>query len=231
MSDYEPAPALGLSETSTNEEIQAAAFEFIRQVGYLVVSTISSDGHSPTARGLELHQLDADGNFYVGMAKGKPVYHELLKSPQLCGVLIRETSKHLSVAVRLNAHVMEVDPGNHPEIYARYWELNGGTEALYRKDLGMFRIFLLDRGEGEIFHLPESDVVCRVRFGFGGQAPRPWAYEISDRCIGCGACAEACMKEVIHPDGHGRYRISHFNCLECGRCYSVCPNDAIERRV
>ena len=93
----------------------------------------------------------------------------------------------------------------------------------------MFRIFILDSGEGEIFHLPEDDIVCRLRFCFGGAQVRPWAYVIDpERCVGCGTCEEAYMEDVIHPTADGKYEIKHFGCLECGRCAMNCPNDAID---
>ena len=147
MSDFNPAPALGLTEESSNEEIKKAAFQFVHEVGYMVFGTTAIDGKMPTARGLEVHYLDDEGNFYIGIAKGKPVYYELQKNPYLVGTIIRDTVKRLSASVRLNAHVTEIDPEEHPEIYAKYWELNPGTKALYRKDLDMFRIFILDSGE------------------------------------------------------------------------------------
>lgn len=229
MSDFNPAPALGLTEESSNEEIKNAAFQFVHEVGYMVFGTTAIDGKMPTARGLEVHYLDDAGNFYIGIAKGKPVYYELQKSPYVVGTIIRDTVKRLSASVRLSAHVTEIDPEKHPEIYTRYWDLNPGTKALYRKDLDMFRIFILDSGEGEIFHLPDDDIVCRLRFCFGGAKVRPWAYVIDqERCVGCGTCEEACMEDVIHPTADGKYEIKHFGCLECGRCAMNCPNDAID---
>lgn len=229
MSDFDPAPALGLTEESSNEEIKNAAFQFVHEVGYMVFGTTAIDGKMPTARGLEVHYLDDAGNFYIGIAKGKHVYYELQKNPYVVGTIIRDTVKRLSASVRLSAHVTEVDPEKHPEIYTKYWELNPGTKALYRKDLDMFRIFILDSGEGEIFHLPDDDIVCRLRFCFGGACVRPWAYVIAqERCVGCGTCEEACMEDVIHPTADGKYEIKHFGCLECGRCAMNCPNDAID---
>ena len=148
MSDFNPAPALGLTEESSNEEIKNAAFQFVHEVGYMVFGTTAIDGKMPTARGLEVHYLDDAGNFYIGIAKGKPVYYELQKNPYVVGTIIRDTVKRLSASVRLSAHVTEIDPEKHPEIYTKYWELNPGTKALYRKDLDMFRIFILDSGEG-----------------------------------------------------------------------------------
>lgn len=229
MSEFNPAPAMGLTEKNSNEEICRAAFQFIKEVGYMIIGTTSVDGKTPTARGLEVQQLDGEGNFYIGVAKGKPVYYELQKNPFLVGVIVRETIKRLSASVRISSHVKELSPQEYPKVYEKYWELNPGTKALYRKDLDMFRIFRLDSGDGELFHLPDDDIVCRLRFSFGGADARPWAYEINqDRCVGCGTCEELCMEDVIHPTKDGKYEIKHFGCLECGRCAMNCPNDAID---
>lgn len=230
MSMFNPKPCLGLTEKNTNEEIKNAAFQLVKEVGYMIIGTTSLDGRTPTARGLEVHQLDDSGDFFIGLAKGKPVYYELQKNPYIVGVIVRETVKRLSASVRISAHVRELPPEENQEIYKRYWELNPGTKALYHKDLDMFRIFVLDRGDGEIFHLPEDDEVCRLRFSFGGASKRPWAYEIDqEKCVGCGTCEEVCMEDVIFPNEEGKYFIHHFGCLECGRCAMNCPNDAIAK--
>lgn len=231
MGNYNPKPCLGLTQKNSNEEIRKAAFQFVHEVGYMVIGTTALDGKTPTARGLEVQYLDEkEDTFYIGVAKGKPVYYELKQYPYLVGIIVRETIKRLSASVRISAHVTELDPVNEKQIYDRYWELNPGTKALYRKDLDMFRIFRLDSGEGEIFHLPDDDIVCRLRFSFGNEKPRPWAYEIDqETCVGCGTCVEICMEDVIYPTENGKYAINHFGCLECGRCSMNCPNEAIRR--
>ena len=51
------------------------------------------------------------------------------------------------------------------------------------------------------------------------------AYKISDDCIACGACEDACPAEAIS-EGDGKYVIDPDKCLDCGACADACPVDA-----
>ena len=51
------------------------------------------------------------------------------------------------------------------------------------------------------------------------------AYKISDACIACGACTEACPVEAIK-EGDGKYEIDADKCIERGACADACPEEA-----
>ena len=54
------------------------------------------------------------------------------------------------------------------------------------------------------------------------------ALKITDKCKGCGACAENCAFEAIVKKGD-KYEITE-NCAECESCMDACPAGAIEKK-
>lgn len=217
MIDYPSAPCLGLTPDSSNEEICRAAFAFAHKAGYMSFATTAVDGRTPTIRALEVHDLDGSGALYVGASRGKHFYDELEHCPQVSALVVD------TIAVRISAVLEKV---SDPALYRRYWELNPGTRKMYHKDLGNFQLYRFASGEGEVFHVYKDDAIARVRFSFGGAAPRPWAYEIGENCIGCGVCVQACMMDTIEMS-QGRAQIRHYGCNECGICFCSCPSEAI----
>lgn len=52
------------------------------------------------------------------------------------------------------------------------------------------------------------------------------AYKITDECVACGTCLDACESDAI-VEGDEVYSINAEKCIECGECVDVCPTEAI----
>ncbi len=48
------------------------------------------------------------------------------------------------------------------------------------------------------------------------------AFKITDECIACGACVDACPCNCI-AEGDGKYVINADECISCGSCAGACP--------
>ena len=49
-----------------------------------------------------------------------------------------------------------------------------------------------------------------------------------EKCVGCGACVQACPHEAIKIDENGKAEIDQEKCQKCGKCIEACPMQAIE---
>ena len=55
------------------------------------------------------------------------------------------------------------------------------------------------------------------------------AYQITDKCIGCGACKRACPTDAISGKTKSVHVIDQDACVRCGMCVNTCKFEAIEK--
>ena len=53
------------------------------------------------------------------------------------------------------------------------------------------------------------------------------AYQISDECIACGACAAECPVNAISGTVKQKHVIDTQKCIKCGNCMATCKFGAI----
>lgn len=56
------------------------------------------------------------------------------------------------------------------------------------------------------------------------------AVVITDECIECGTCIEICPEEAIKEREEGGYYIDPELCAECLTCLEECPSEAIVQK-
>ena len=69
--------------------------------------------------------------------------------------------------------------------------------------------------------------ITREYFAVGNAQIKPKGYMITENCIGCGTCQSVCPQNVITEGSP--FVIDAHHCLQCGNCAENCPVQAIER--
>jgi NADH:ubiquinone oxidoreductase subunit F (NADH-binding)/(2Fe-2S) ferredoxin/NAD-dependent dihydropyrimidine dehydrogenase PreA subunit len=70
-----------------------------------------------------------------------------------------------------------------------------------------------------------KDKKCRA-----GVCKKLLTYDITDKCIGCGACKKVCPVTAITGTIKAKHIIDQKKCIKCGACFSKCKFDAIIKK-
>ncbi len=204
----------GLTDENTDREVMETVKQVINKNPSLSVATVNN-GH-PENRVISFYVL-SDGNIYFMTSKGKPFYKQLCANPEL----VATANIDRKYSLRLHGFVKDVTADK--KIWDEFFEINPGTMKMYRKNPDIMVIYQLEKGEGEMFHLYLEERIRRMRFAWGGMEKLSMTYKITDKCIGCGACRDACVEQAIHKGDDGKYYIRYMDCDDCGICYTKCP--------
>lgn len=189
-----------------------------------VVATVDDEGLPVTAA---IDMMDSDENgLYFLTAKGKNFYDRIKKRSYLALTAIKGEDTLSSTSISLRGKVRELGYDKIPYLF----EKNPYMKSIYpdEKSMSALTVFQIYEGQGEWFDLSKRPIE-RVSFSFGTAEEKTEGYFITDKCNGCLSCIKTCPQQCIDAD-RIPLAIKQENCLRCGNCYAVCPNQAVIRR-
>lgn len=214
-------------------------YERFDKIGCVTFSTINGD--LVESRIAHFFAYDDDGLYFHTM-NTKPFYKQLRerKTVSVCGMYPTTQVAHdennlpffePGYTMRITGEVREL---SMEEMEAKaVHDRNFNVAVFDVKKYPATRIFVLYRAKGECYDYDfakrnRDHKLERERFAYGGMEAEEAGLRITDRCIGCGRCAEVCTFDAIQPGE--RYAIRGNRCDECGNCYTVCPVHAVQAK-
>lgn len=193
--------------------------EQIREVIDGVLSTVDEEGNSHS-RIIDIMHIDEDTVYFL-TARGKDVYNQLIKHPQMSYVNLKDNK-----SVRINGIAKKVD--NQEKWVDLLFDENPFMNNVYPGETRyILEVFRVESGEMEFFDLTQKPIY-RESFSIGNTEITEKGFKITANCIKCGICKSECPQKAIIDDTP--FVIKQNNCLHCGICFEKCPNDAIKKR-
>lgn len=100
---------------------------------------------------------------------------------------------------------------------AAYWEIRQLSQEVLRKD----RVYRVHEGP---FSRLKSGL---INYGFNHYGRMTKPFHVTERCVGCGVCAQQCPAGIIALVA-GRPVWQAAMCYQCLRCINSCPQRAIQ---
>lgn len=213
-----------MEQVPRTDDIDAGyCLRFLREVRDVAFATTDEAG-LPAVRIIDVMMVEG-GRLYFVAARGKAFYADVMRTRFVA--IVGQSTDFRTCRLR-GAVEHPDDEAEQHRLVDRIFELNPSMQELYPGDSRyVLEAFYLQDAQGEYFDLSGTPIV-RVPFALGSAREAVAGFVITDRCVGCGTCAEACPEQCIATGSP--YEIAQVHCLRCGRCAEVCPHDAIERR-
>lgn len=207
------------------------------KVGCCSFATLDGNG-GVDSRIAHFFAYDENG-LYLRTMTGKPFHRQLIEGGKLsvCGEHTaapcewdEDNMPHFQPGymVRVSGDVRELTQdevrdlaAKNPQFAVATYDINKYPETV---------VLVLESAWGELYDYDFNMVnrdhkILRKRFAWGGATFVEPGFHITDDCIGCGSCADACTHKAIVAGTP--YSILGERCDECGNCHDVCPVGAV----
>lgn len=195
----------------------------LQYVGVLAFATVDEHG-APQVRNISAIHYEPEA-LYFFTARGKDFCRQLLTDGR---VQVLGYTKYKEM-IRLSAEARPVREADRRKWINTIFEEQPYLSNVYpgdtRTPAGV--VFEITDAVIEYFHLGVNPIF-RESYTIGCGIAKEKGYQITDVCIGCGACAGHCPQRCI--EAGTPYQIQQEHCLHCGNCHAVCPVQAVERR-
>lgn len=215
-------PRLGRTDIMTTKEYLQLLQKEIHSTAF---ATIDEKG-LPQVRIIDIMLVDDDSLYFI-TAKGKEFYRQLeaQKFVAITGTTVGNGDSLSKKAITIRGKVKNIGQS----LLDKVFEENPYMKEIYPKDTRYtLEVYQLYEGQGEYFDL-STKPIFRDTFILGGAKLAQTKFVITEKCIGCGDCAQVCPQKSI--DKGNTYSIRHENCLHCGLCLEKCQVKAIERTI
>ena len=224
VATFKKGEGLDLAAIPEPDEVDAAwCLRFLRAIRDVAFATIDADG-LPSVRVIDVMAV-TDERLYFLAPRGKTFHDDVMRERFVAAV--GQTPDYRTCRIRGKVVHPEGEAAQHALVDAIF-ELNPSMNLLYSgENRYICDVFYVEEGEGEYFDLGQSPVF-RKPFRIGGRPDERGMFLVTDACIGCGTCVEACPEQCITPGSP--YEIDQSHCLRCGICHEACPVQAIVKR-
>ncbi len=195
----------------------------LEYVGVLAFATADKYG-DPQIRNISAVYYEPDAMYFF-TAKGKSFCEELLSDGR---VQVLGYTKYKEM-IRLSSKAVPVEEENQQKYIDLIFEKYPYLYNLYPDDTRLMAgiVFKIADARIEYFNLGVNPIF-RESYTIGKGSVVFRGYVITDKCHGCGACADKCPQRCIEQGSP--YKIEQSHCLHCGICRDICPFGAVEKR-